>query len=807
MPALYTTTYTAVFSGENVYPAFPQYTAFSLTANVTLSWPGGFQNLNMITSPNMDITPDVAGWTVTMPDATGAGVGFACEINNPGNFSFNLLDNDGNLIITIPAGNAKKIWLINNSTSAGNWRTFPGGGGGGGAVTSVNAASASDNLLITGTPGLPIIGAGTINFALAKDLLRLSSFAASTGFAVRTAADTWALRDINGTAGQITVTNPDGVAGNITIGLSLTLAGLTSIGVGNLSLSGNTIASTNNNGEILLNPQGTGVIGLGKDTELRTGSKLKFFNDAGTHYISFKAAAAFPADLDLTWPVAVPVVGQLLSYTAPNTLGWASVPIIPGGPTTINAVARYANTGGGLANSVLILDDPGNASGLLSCQIGDILIGGVSSPATLVTLIPNQDFTLSPNGAGTVLITSDALLKKSTTQSRLRLYDNTDTRFAGLMANPAMTNNFTWTLPATGNTAGYFFTDATNSLSVQNPTVGAVGAIGDIPVFNDTTGNLFKDSGINISTGGDISRAGGMSLSATGANLTLGAGTTAQVLVGGASTTLITLNNSQANTTTVRSYGVLNVLSTSGPTISTLKLFNLANTFGINLQAPSGLGANATFVLPSAASAGALLSDVSGNFSITNTNSNITTFSNTTDSSSTTNGALICSGGLGIAKKGFFGDRITSPSIAFSSTDGIIGTTTNNSATAGSVGEYVSGNATGVSFTSGIAKNFTSISLTAGDWEVSGAAQYNASGTMTVVAGSISTTSNTINSTTTAFTQLNLSGWTSGGLQAVPVASTRISLSGTTTVYLVGQSNFSSGTVTGNGYMQAWRIR
>lgn len=180
----------------------------------------------------------------------------------------------------------------------------------------------------------------------------------------------------------------------------------------------------------------------------------------------------------------------------------------------------------------------------------------------------------------------------------------------------------------------------------------------------------------------------------------------------------------------------------------------------------------------------------------------------TTQSTSTTTGSIIGLGGLAIGKDAYFGGQINTPSIAFTSTSGIIGTTTNNNAAAGSVGEYVSGSATSVSLSNGTAKNITSISLTAGDWDVYGAAQISNSGTMTVIAASISTTTGTLNSSSTAFSQLNISGgFVSGGLQAIPAGYTRISIASTTTVYLVGQANFSSGTTSANGYMMARRVR
>ena len=60
--------------------------------------------------------------------------------------------------------------------------------------------------------------AGDPTFALANDLAALEALAA-TGFAVRSAADTWVQRSVAGTAGRVTVTNGSGAAGDPTIDL------------------------------------------------------------------------------------------------------------------------------------------------------------------------------------------------------------------------------------------------------------------------------------------------------------------------------------------------------------------------------------------------------------------------------------------------------------------------------------------------------------------------------------------------------------------------------------------------------------
>lgn len=139
------------------------------------------------------------------------------------------------------------------------------------------------------------------------------------------------------------------------------------------------------------------------------------------------------------------------------------------------------------------------------------------------------------------------------------------------------------------------------------------------------------------------------------------------------------------------------------------------------------------------------------------------------------------------------------------------GTTTTDSASTGYVGEYVSSQVTaGVTgLTSTVAYNATSISLTAGDWDVSGAIFVNqGSGTtLSLVQASINTTSATNQGATTGYcTYLNATFATSSGLGA-PVPTLRLSLSATTTVYLVVAATFAVSTAGAGGFLRARRVR
>jgi len=156
----------------------------------------------------------------------------------------------------------------------------------------------------------------------------------------------------------------------------------------------------------------------------------------------------------------------------------------------------------------------------------------------------------------------------------------------------------------------------------------------------------------------------------------------------------------------------------------------------------------------------------------------------------------------------------TTSSITFSpTTSGIVGTTTNDNAAAGSVGEIIESSiadSSAVALTSGITANVTSISLTAGDWDVWGNVWFfPAAGTIpTICSGGITTTSATFPTSPAAGAVFQVGATFPASLkQGFSAGKRRISISGTTTVYLVGFCVFSVSTLGAYGYLGARRVR
>jgi hypothetical protein len=154
----------------------------------------------------------------------------------------------------------------------------------------------------------------------------------------------------------------------------------------------------------------------------------------------------------------------------------------------------------------------------------------------------------------------------------------------------------------------------------------------------------------------------------------------------------------------------------------------------------------------------------------------------------------------------------TSPQVQ---TPDIIGTIAAGNANAGSVGEYVSSiiaSGSAVAQTSGSGTNITSISLTAGDWDIWGLSFYTPTATTNVVQliSSISLVTGTTSllGDRAGITTYGSAGVVPGSLHmGVPMIQTRVSISATTTLFLVGQPTFSASTLTAWGSLQARRVR
>lgn len=153
-------------------------------------------------------------------------------------------------------------------------------------------------------------------------------------------------------------------------------------------------------------------------------------------------------------------------------------------------------------------------------------------------------------------------------------------------------------------------------------------------------------------------------------------------------------------------------------------------------------------------------------------------------------------------------------SVTFTSTTGVVGTTTNDAAAAGSVGQLISSvvAAGSVSLSTGTSADVTSISLTAGDWDVWGNVVFSGAGGTLVVynIGWISSTSATLPASNLYANKFFSAAGTAVYATVVDsfcVPQLRFSLSGTSNVYLSVLASFSVSTAAAGGAIYARRRR
>jgi hypothetical protein len=150
-------------------------------------------------------------------------------------------------------------------------------------------------------------------------------------------------------------------------------------------------------------------------------------------------------------------------------------------------------------------------------------------------------------------------------------------------------------------------------------------------------------------------------------------------------------------------------------------------------------------------------------------------------------------------------------------------TQTNDSAAAGKVGEFITSNivvGSAVALTTGTAANVTSVSLTAGDWDVCGEVDLSTAATTNVtgVSSAISSVSATLPTPPNATAPMGGGGMSfvrMGGFVpststigfCLPTGTIRVSLSTTTTIFLIGFANFTVSTISAYGHIGARRVR
>jgi hypothetical protein len=141
-----------LFGGQVLLPADLTYNALTISASIELVWPleqqvGGTD----VVADIIDLDAGNPGLNVDMPDARLVSPGTSVLFNNVGAQTVTVRDQAGGTIISLASGTTWMIYLRDNQTEAGAWRTFQFGA----SVSVANAAALAG-------AGLKAIGA-TLN--------------------------------------------------------------------------------------------------------------------------------------------------------------------------------------------------------------------------------------------------------------------------------------------------------------------------------------------------------------------------------------------------------------------------------------------------------------------------------------------------------------------------------------------------------------------------------------------------------------------------------------------------------------------
>lgn len=244
--------YTDILSGATVGATNDSSSTIDVNAsNIVLNWPSDSNNVTNPMTYLLYFNVAQAAKTIRMPNATLASNGARSIFINNGPEDIEVADFDGGLIFNLIASETMEIALYDNSSEAGEWKTFSNPAGGS-VVTSVAATPPARGITIAGSPITG--GGGTFIFDLSNTLASLETIGTGigVGFFVKTAVDgTLILRSLEGSDTNIQITNPEGTDDNPIISLNTDLTALTSIDVGDLTLSSDTIQSSNDTLNIL----------------------------------------------------------------------------------------------------------------------------------------------------------------------------------------------------------------------------------------------------------------------------------------------------------------------------------------------------------------------------------------------------------------------------------------------------------------------------------------------------------------------------------------------------------------------------
>lgn len=208
------TIYTDVFGGANIYPSEISYSSLNLSADVYLTWPEETSDGNTPATKIIDVVATVSGIDIYLPEANKTGTGNTILFNNRGAQTFTVRTSTGVQVVTIASGELWQVYLADNTTAAGVWRSLQYGA----AVSQANASAlAGTGIVAVGTllsQSVPVSSFNTNYTAGVNDRAKMFNWTGAGGtFTLPdpvTVGDNWFVYLKNSGSGAI-VANPPGL--------------------------------------------------------------------------------------------------------------------------------------------------------------------------------------------------------------------------------------------------------------------------------------------------------------------------------------------------------------------------------------------------------------------------------------------------------------------------------------------------------------------------------------------------------------------------------------------------------------------
>lgn len=223
--------------------------------------------------------------------------------------------------VQLPAGDTAHVLISASSTATFTNKTFDADGTGN-SISNIENADIKAGAAIDASK----IADGSVSSTEFQYLSNVTSdiqaqFAAKVSGPA--SATDEAVARFDGTTGKLVQNSV------VTISDAGVASGITQLNVDNLRLDGNVLSSTDTNGNVSLDPNGTGAVSVeAANLLLQSGtaaSELRFYepSGSGTNYSAFKAQAQ-AGDVTYTLPAAAPASnGYHLASTTGGTLSWA----------------------------------------------------------------------------------------------------------------------------------------------------------------------------------------------------------------------------------------------------------------------------------------------------------------------------------------------------------------------------------------------------------------------------------------------------------------------------------------------------